>query len=113
MRLLALLVALALGSTVMLAAPKADASYALTADEAVSIICFDGSAWDCETALAVAWRESRWTPDAYNPGCRCVGVFQIAGIHGYTADVLVVPTENVRIAHDLYLKAGWKPWRTQ
>ena len=90
-----------------------EASLALTWAEAESVICFDGAAWDCDTALLIAFRESRFVPDAYNPGCRCVGLFQIAGIHGHTYDVLVDPYENTRIAHELYLGQGWRPWRTQ
>ncbi len=107
--LLASLVVIA--ALAMCAPPRAsDAAYALSADEAVSIIC--AHPWPCEQALAVAWRESNFQPDAYNPGCRCVGLFQIAGIHGYTADVLSDPIENTRIAYGLYQASGWAPWRT-
>ena len=89
--------------------PSSKAGYALTGDEAVSIIC--AYPWPCETALAVAWRESNWQPHAYNPGCRCVGLFQIAGLHGYTVDVLSDPAENTRIAYGLWETQGWYPWR--
>lgn len=88
---------------------RAKASYALTGDEAVSIIC--AHPWPCEEALAVAWRESNWTPDAYNPGCRCTGLFQIAGVHGFTVAELSDPYFNVATAYSLYRTSGWAPWR--
>jgi hypothetical protein len=70
-----------------------------------------------EHALAIAWRESRWTPTARN-AC-CYGLFQINyGAHrawlaafGVTspADLLDAMT-NARVALALYQSAGWGPW---
>jgi soluble lytic murein transglycosylase-like protein len=90
-----------------------DAAYALSGDEAVSIICRAEYGWDCEEALAVAWRESNWQPSAVSPDGCCVGLFQINRYaHGHSLSALFDPIENVAIAHDLWLKEGWKPWRS-
>lgn len=109
MRLLALLTALTIGSVAMCAPPKANAAYALSGDEAVSIICaYD---WDCPTALAIAWRESRWQPAAVNPYSGAAGLMQIHPVHGYPIATLQDPYQNVAIAFALYEASGWAPWR--
>lgn len=106
----ALIVVLTLAFALIVFAPEVKASYSLTADEAVSLICsYD---WDCETALAVAWRESNWQPHAYNAGCSCAGLFQIHRVHGHSLSTLFDPEMNTEIAYQLWLKEGWRPWRT-
>lgn len=94
------------------------ASLALTWAEASSVICFDGAAWDCDTALLIAFRESRFVPDAYNPGCRCVGLFQLAPVHharflarDWEWSDAYDAVRNTAIAYELWLDQGWHPWR--
>lgn len=107
----ALGVAVLIGTLAMCAPPRASqAAYALSGDEAVSIICAPQYSWSCEQALAVAWRESNWQPHAYNAGCGCAGLFQIASVHGHPLSTLFDPEMNVAIAYELYLQRGWQPW---
>lgn len=109
MRSFWLAVALFVATLPMCAPPSAKATYALSGDEAVSIIC--AYEWDCETALAIAWRESRWQPEAVNPYSGAAGLMQIHPIHGYSIDVLRNPYMNVAIAYGLWESEGWRPWR--
>lgn len=110
MKLLALLPTLLLGLTLALCAPpSAKATYSLSGDEAVSIICaYD---WPCETALAIAWRESRFQPAVVNPYSGAAGLMQIHPIHGYSIATLQDPYTNVAIAYSLWESEGWEPWR--
>ncbi len=77
------------------------------ADTAALICSYD---WDCSTALAIVWRESRFEPEAVNPASGCAGLFQINPIHGYSREWLLVPENNVTVAYALYEERGWQPW---
>ena len=113
-QLSALLVALALVMPfVMLRAeaPHAGATAGVTWAEARDLICTPDRVWDCDTALSVAWRESRFVATAYNPTCGCAGWFQIARVHGHSLSTLFDPEANTEIAYRLWLTQGWAPWR--
>lgn len=72
-----------------------------------------------ERALEIAWRESKYRPNAYNGWC-CYGLFQIhwgahqswlddLGIH--TIDDLRDARKNTEAAYAIYQRAGgWGPW---
>ena len=69
-----------------------------------------------EKALAIAYRESHFDPNAQN-FC-CTGLFQIYGsVHvklinslGFTVDQLTDPLVNCVVAYALYQRSGWAPW---
>jgi Transglycosylase SLT domain len=71
-----------------------------------------------EKALAVAWRESRHDPRAYNGWC-CYGLFQIyfdanakllATVGITSAAQLFDPVLNTTAAFALFRRSGWAPW---
>jgi hypothetical protein len=71
-----------------------------------------------EKALAVAWRESRLDPRAYNGWC-CYGLFQIyfkanasflATLGVTAAEQLYDPVLNTRVAFAMFQRSGWAPW---
>jgi hypothetical protein len=71
-----------------------------------------------EKALAVAWRESRLDPRAYNGWC-CYGLFQIyfkanasflATLGVTAAEQLYDPVLNTRVALAMFQRSGWAPW---
>ena len=73
-----------------------------------------------ERALAIAYRESRHVPTAYNGWC-CYGLFQIyfnvnrsflAGQGVTSADQLLDAYTNARVAYAMYQASGWDPWAT-
>ena len=73
-----------------------------------------------ERALAIAYRESRYVPTAYNGWC-CYGLFQIyfnvnrsflAGQGVTSADQLLDAYTNARVAYAMYQASGWAPWAT-
>ncbi len=69
-----------------------------------------------EKALAIAYRESHFDPNAQN-FC-CTGLFQIYGsVHvklinslGFSVDQLTDPLVNCVVAYALYQRSGWAPW---
>lgn len=71
-----------------------------------------------DKALAIAWRESRWQPDARNRCCH--GLFQIhwpvhrewlATVGVTSVEQLYDPVVNARIAYMVYQRSnGWGPW---
>ena len=70
-----------------------------------------------QRALTIAHRESRYVPTARNYCCH--GIFQIYfSVHrgwlddfGVTSvEQLYDPMTNVRMAYELYKRAGWGPW---
>jgi hypothetical protein len=77
------------------------------------------SVWgpDADQAIAIAWRESRCQPDAYNPS-GSAGLFQLMmPLHadlftavGCPADAWADARCNVLAAHALFEAAGWGPW---
>lgn len=97
------------------APPKAsESAYALSRDEARAVICFEGSAWDCDHMLAISWRESRWQPAAQNINCYpkypymyvCWGLLQHLLPVGVDGTWLLDPWANAQLAHDKYLDGG-------
>jgi len=115
----ALLTAVLIGACTLYAPPApSQAAYALSADEVVSLVCAPQFAWDCETALAITWRESNWQPHAYNPSSGCAGLWQLSPIHharvtahGWLWSDTYDPSKNTVIAYELWLESGWYPWR--
>lgn len=75
--------------------------------------------WDCATAIRIATCESGLNPNAYNgnvgTGDNSVGIFQI-NILGALAksrpskDWLLIATNNIDYAYQMYSKQGWAPW---
>ncbi len=73
--------------------------------------------WDCETALSIVYNESRFVPTAVNTNCNpsrpytmvCVGLFQIWTAHCEYCE-LTNPSVNIRIAYNLWLVNGFRPW---
>jgi soluble lytic murein transglycosylase-like protein len=71
---------------------------------------------DPETAIAVAKAESQLKPHAYNPewhrGCQgSIGLMQIACLHHKeNPEALYDVDFNLKKAHEIYRKQGWKPW---
>jgi len=66
-------------------------------------------------ALAVAKAESSLNPKATNlnrNGSTDTGLFQINSIHGYETDYLLDVENNVKVAYEIYKKAGnqFTPW---
>lgn len=114
MRSFWLAVALFIATLPMCAPPRAsEGAYALSGDEVVSLVCAPQFAWDCETALAITWRESNWQPHAYNAKSGCAGLWQIHPLHGYSLSTRFDPEASTAIAYDLWLREGWGPWRIQ
>lgn len=68
------------------------------------------------TAVAVAKAESGLRTDAYNPeahGNVChgsIGVFQLSCEHARRGQDLKDFETNLKIARELYVQNGWKPW---
>jgi hypothetical protein len=71
-----------------------------------------------DKALAVAWRESRHDPRAYNGWC-CYGLFQIyfeanasflATLGITSAEQLLDPVVNTSAALAMFQRSGWGPW---
>lgn len=71
-------------------------------------------------AMCIVNRESGWKPTAINwndrhaNGRGSFGLFQLGRIHigmvGGDWRRFLDPLTNVRVAHRLYLRAGWGPW---
>jgi hypothetical protein len=85
-------------------------------DEALDIpalICsYD---WPCAEALAVAWCESRWQPDAVSNDGQNFGLFQINAVHQARVDGdldrLLDAATNVSVAFSIWrANGGWGPW---
>ena len=62
--------------------------------------------WPCADALAVAWCESRFNPQAVSPDGQNVGVFQVNLVHGYYPGA----EANVAKAYAIWTDQGWAPW---
>lgn len=68
-----------------------------------------------ETMLAIAKAESRLRPDAVNinkNGSKDCGIFQINSVHGYDCEWLKNPSNNIKVAREVYEKQGLKAWST-
>jgi hypothetical protein len=83
----------------------ADIEYAIEAN-------FDYADW--ATAKAIAYCESAYDPQAYNPALDTVGIFQISyiarveyGLSYYDVDT---PHENAYWANYIRDREGWDPW---
>jgi len=79
-----------------------------------AIIC--SYPWPCHEALAVAWCESRFDPQAI--GGDNYGLFQVNAVHAgrVRGDLrsLLEPHTNTRVAYAIYIdNAGWGPWACQ
>lgn len=73
--------------------------------------------WDCAFFVAVAWRESNWTPRVTNEDCdlsktywmKCHGFLQIWD--GWASkEYLYDLYQNIDMAYQIYLKSGLTPW---
>jgi len=54
--------------------------------------------------------ESGGNPNAISPDGENIGLMQINLIHGYSAEYLLVPENNVAVAYEIWLDQGWLPW---
>lgn len=99
--------------------PAADLSHPPGADDPRDIealVC--EYAWDCETALAVFWCESRLEAGAISKDGRNVGIAQTNVVHAWRYEAhgwsfwpdALDARKNLQIAYELYLEAGWRPW---
>lgn len=62
--------------------------------------------------LSIAFRESRFDNTAVNPHSGAACWFQIMPLHGYDSAVLTSdPLACTFAAYDLWLAAGYTPWR--
>lgn len=87
----------------------------LTASEPIEVLIARQFKDDAKIALAVAKSESNLNPLAHNKnsnGTIDTGIFQINSIHGYDEKFLQDPENNIKVAYEVYLKAGKKftPW---
>lgn len=71
------------------------------------------------TALAVAWYESRWNPQAANPTCCASGLFQITmgtwqnagcGDREDFWERRLNSQANTACAYKIYQRSGWREW---
>jgi hypothetical protein len=89
----------------------------LPADCPTSIrVAFAGTG-AAERMVRIAWRESRWNPQAKNRHSSAVGCLQLLRIHagrahrlGYSWADMREAWPNARVARDLYDHAGFSPW---
>lgn len=78
---------------------------------------FPPHAWD--RMAAIIHRESRGNPAAQNPTSTAAGCTQLLRLHSPRFSKLGYSWErdrynaaaNIRVAYDLWLAAGWSPWR--
>jgi hypothetical protein len=78
---------------------------------------FPAHAWDRMSRIID--RESGGNPRAQNPSSSAAGCAQLLRLHSPRFDKLGYTWErdrysaqaNIRVAHDLWLAAGWSPWR--
>ena len=68
-------------------------------------------------AVAVAWCESRWNPEAVNPTSGATGLFQLMPIHekrvrrmGFQWSDMLRGEPNVRVAIAIWSEQSWRPW---
>jgi hypothetical protein len=80
------------------------------------IVCAPEYAWDCATALAITWCESRDVPTATSAGGHR-GIWQLYDGHawrferrGWTWDDAYDQERATVIAYEIWLVAGWTPW---
>lgn len=68
--------------------------------------------WECETALAVVWCESRYDPAAIGAGS--YGLWQLNSIHAYRWPSFWEnwsdPEMNTAWAFELWQEQGFSPW---
>ena len=69
--------------------------------------------WPCQRAIQVARCESTLNPRAESAGN--LGLFQIhyashAARVNYNRESLFDPVTNIRVAHEIWLSQGWRPW---
>jgi hypothetical protein len=80
--------------------------------EAIIEANFDYEDW--YSAKAIAWCESSYVPQAYNPAYDTVGLFQISYIarvhYGLTYWDVDTPAENAFWANYIQDREGWGPW---
>lgn len=80
--------------------------------DAQAIICDPYPDWDCDGAIGVAFCESSLNPDATDGVNQ--GLFAIAPLyHSWRlapGESLWDPAVNTRIAHDIYVEQGSRPW---
>lgn len=119
LRRIVLVLALAFATTFLPVHP-AHADTALSYQEAYEQLCRPEFLWNCEYFVSTAYRESRFTPSAYNPDCdnsgtythRCIGFLQLWEAHAPNGD----PNElfdleiNIQTAYRLWLRDGYRPW---
>ncbi len=81
-------------------------------DEVQAIACHPSLQWDCATAKATIWRESRNDNTAVNPYSGAACWFQIMPLHGFDqAQLTSDPWACTYAAYSLYRVSGWEPWR--
>jgi hypothetical protein len=80
-------------------------------------ICEKWGAYECRSALAIAYSESGLNEDAYNvnsDGSLDIGVFQVNSTHwdkpGCSPAELFDAKSNVDCAYTIWEASGWNPW---
>ena len=82
--------------------------------------------WDVSTALRIIGAESGCSSVGHNPTDQhrdrygniiCLGswgLFNIGCVHGYSMKFLESPTNNIKVAYNIYIAAGssWGDWTT-
>jgi hypothetical protein len=86
---------------------------ALNRGPVTAVICrvFDESNATCTTALAIAYRESRYSVTAWNSSDHG-GLFQLGGPEraAYATVGYRTAYEQSVAAHNLWAARGWQPW---
>lgn len=70
---------------------------------------------EVDTAMCLIRHESGGDPEADNPRSSARGLFQVLGSlwaphYGVSRSALYDPVTNVRIAHGIWEKQGWRAW---
>lgn len=71
-------------------------------------------------ALYIAWRESRYQPDAYNPESKAAGIYQHllkywpdrADTYGFPDRSAFNARANIIVTMRMVRQYGWAPWAT-
>ena len=83
----------------------------LTYADVHAIVCQPSYTWNCETMMAIAYRESRFDNTAVNPESGCACWFQIHPMHGYGQALLTRdPLACTLAAYRLWQADGYRPW---